>query len=241
MKTRRAFFFHTRISGGSMPMNADGQRNVSVRREDGQAQFVEQMELIVSSGLYENCHALVIGVNAAVGSEDVQFVSDNAPAGATLIFHGADAESLLPTMRLLQDWLPGHEDWAIGFGHAKSVTHRQDPMRQAWRRCLEHHIIQNWQRCVTDLEAGYDTVGCHWLCNTKPNPGKWAMGCYWGGVFWWAKAEFLLTLPKLPERVTDRHSWYYPELVIGQGRTPRVRDYHSGWPNLAGCQQSSIT
>jgi hypothetical protein len=235
---KKAFFFHTRISGGSMPMNADGQRNVSVRREDGQAQFVEQMALIVSSGLYENCHALIIGVNAAVGSEDAQFVSDNAPAGATLVFHGEEAESLLPTMRLLQDWIKGHEDWAVGFAHAKSVTHRHDPMRQAWRRCLEHHVIEHWQKCVNHIERGFDAVGCHWI----QGEGFGVPKVFFGGVFWWSTAKFLLTLPKLKEKVEDRADWYRPEFLIGEGpRLPIVKDFHPAWPSLTGCQQSSIT
>jgi len=231
-----AVFFHARISGGLMPMNADGQQNVSVNPEVGRHQFIEQMKLMVDSGLYDAASEIYVGLNG--GDDDVVFCRDHLPVGCILIPHGEGAKSLLPTMRYLQEWFPGHEDWAVYFWHMKGVTHPGDPMRQAWRACMEKHIIKDWHNCVGLLSKGdVDSVGCHWLHGTdEGRPVD-----FWGGVFWWTTAKFLLTLPPLIPECKTRAQWYASEHWIGEGpRLPKVMDMHHAWPSLASCSKSAL-
>jgi hypothetical protein len=232
--SKLAVFFHARISGGSMPINADGQRNVSVHPDVGRNQYVEQMKLMVDSGLYDAANEIHIGLNGE--GDDEQFVQEHMPVGCILHVHGAQAVSLLPTMRLLQDWLPGHEDYLVGFAHMKGVTHPHDPFKLAWRACLERHVIKGWKDCVWLLENGHEAVGCHWVKGTdEGRPVE-----FFGGVFWWSTARFLLTLPPLIEKCETRAQWYVPEFFIGSGpRTPTIFDFHPGWPNQIGCERSA--
>jgi hypothetical protein len=132
-------------------------------------------------------------------------------------------------MRELQKWLPGHEEWLVCFFHSKGATHPRDPMNGAWRDCMMRHCVLNWRECVGDLVSGYDAVGCHWLPNSPndPNADRWGGNSFFGGVFWWSTAKYLLTLPPLPDKATDRHSWFLPELWLGNGN-PKIKDYHPG-------------
>jgi hypothetical protein len=233
---KMAVFMHTRLSGGS---NID--TGASVDPVWGRQLFVEQICALVTSGLAEAADEIYIGLNG--NDRDMAFVSNEAPLKAKILQHGENAKSLLPTMQFLQSWLPGHEDWAVCFFHAKGACHPGDPLTAAWRRCMTHHLIDIWRKCVADLELGFDTVGCHWLSPKQyPRcfvPFHETSTPYWGGAFWWATGRFLLQLPKLPEKIERRHHWFLPELLIGSGPTPRIVDYHRAFPNLAVCQQSS--
>lgn len=226
-----AVFFHTRLSGGC---NVDTR--ASIDPAFGRELYLEQIVSLIKSGLWDAAEKIIIGIN---GDTSGVFFHGKPE----LLRHGNDAESLLPTMRALQQWLPGHEDYAVCFFHAKGVTHPHDPMNDAWRACMTKHVITDWRKCVADLEAGYDTVGCHWLHNipNDPNASRWGSNSFFGGVFWWATAKYLITLPPFPtDKPRDRHEWYYPELWLGCGK-PRIKDYHPGCPNLAGCQQSALS
>ena len=231
-----AIFYHCRISGG-----ANVNTGAAVDPIWGRQLFMEQMASLVKSGLADAADEIYIGLNG--NGRDLAFVSEKAPAKAKILQHGENAKSLLPTMRFLQDWLPGHEDWAVCFLHSKGACHPNDPLTTAWRRCMAHHVIENWRRCVMDLAIRFDTVGCHWL-SPKEYPRCFApfhetATSYWGGVFWWATARFLLQLPKLPETIDRRHTWFAPELWIGSGPSPKIVDYHHAFPNLVGCKRSA--
>ena len=219
-----------------MPINADGQRNVSVHPDVGRNQYVEQMKLMVDSGLYDAANEIHIGLNGE--GDDEQFVREHLPVGCILHVHGNQSVSLLPTMRLLQYWLPGHEEWLVFFWHMKGVTHPGELMRKAWRACLERHVIKDWKKCAGTLQQNewIESAGCHWLLGT--DEGRPVH--FWGGVFWCTKAKFLLTLPPLIDQCVTRAQWYACEHWIGEGpRLPRVIDFHPGWPNQIGCERSA--
>lgn len=230
-----AVFYHGRLSGGGMHQD-NGPRKPGIDPEVGRLQFAQQIQLLVESGLYSAADEVYVGING--GAHDHAY-AHSLPYGIRLIHHGADAESLLPTMRFLQDWLPEHPDWLVCFWHMKGVTHPHDPTTQAWRRCLEHHTIRNWNRCVSDLETGKcDAAGAHWMRGVSEGAPVW----FFGGVFFWATAKFLLTLPKLPEHnPRTRHEWFSPEHWIGSahmtgtGLLPRVIDYTHHQISVEGC------
>lgn len=228
-----AVFFHTRLSGGR---NVD--TGASIDRSFGTRLFVSQMNALRLSGLLEAADIFVVGVN---GPEiDSEFVSSFVPEKGGVVWHGEKAESLIPTMRCIQEWLPGHEDYAVAFIHSKGATKPNDPFSNAWRDCMMKHVIWDWRKCVADLET-HDAVGCHWLNNSPndPNAARWGSNSYFGGAFWWARADYLITLPPLPDKIVDRHSWYLPELWLGNGK-PRIKDYHHCFPNIQGCTLSAM-
>lgn len=191
----------------------------------------EQMSEIERSGLMDACEEIFCGVNGGVESR--HFAEAILPKSATKIYHGTNNHGECATIRALEQWLPGHEDWYVLYLHCKGATHPMgNPRTTNWRDCMMRHLVTNWWRCVSDLEYGYESVGCHW--KTKQADGSQNL---WAGNFWWAKASFLLTLPSIMDRerikmsgLGSLESRYEAEVWIGNGpRLPRIKDYHPGW------------
>jgi hypothetical protein len=244
--TKLAVFFHTRLSGGGMHTDTPGVRLPGVDPQWGRGLFAYQMMSLQASGLLSVANAVFIGVNGP--NSDVEFIESVLPRftkknreRVQIVPHGPDAESLLPTMRLVQKFARENPDWFICFHHAKGATHPRDPLSNAWRECMEHHVIWNWLRCVADLELGLDTVGCHWIKDGKRDDPHLRQPKFWGGVYWWARAAFLNQCGPLPETVTKREDWFEPEWWIGSGPQPALGDYHPAWPSQAGCERSLRT
>lgn len=71
------------------------------------------------------------------------------------------------------------------------------------------------------------------MTGTDTPPGQ----SIWAGNFWWAKSDFLRTLPSIMNRERIKisglgaaESRFESEVWIGNGpRLPRVRDYHPRW------------
>jgi hypothetical protein len=118
------------------------------------------------------------------------------------------------------------------YHHIKGVQYPNSPVHDRWRKCMEQACVWNWRECVRLLESGLDTVGAHWLTRTKYpmlGPGQ----RYWGGNFWWATSDYLLTLPPLPEDTWSNR--YLAEDWIGKSPiNPRIHDFAPHWPTA--CQ-----
>ena len=79
---------------------------------------------------------------------------------------------------------------------------------------MTYFMVHRWRECVEHL-AEYDTVGCHLIHE----------GRFWGGNYWWARSEWLKTLPPVP--VDSR---YHAEAWIGYADGRRF-DMNPGWPD----------
>lgn len=197
--------------------------------------FAEQMRAMKDSGLLSNCQRVFIGVNG--DNADVAAIELRSPPDCKIVPHGTAARSELPTMHYMQEWLADHPDWYVCYWHAKGVSHYPpDDLHRNWRKCMERVVIVNWRACVKDLESGFESVGAHWL-TPQQYPGI-VKAPFWGGNFWWAKASFLLTLPKLRKNSEAREQDFDAESWIGWGpRAPRARDYAPHWPHVELCRQ----
>lgn len=183
----------------------------------------EQMCLLAESDLLTEAAEFHVGVNG--GAESEPTIRLIMPRKARVTYHSLTPRNELFTIINLQQWLPGHEDWYVCYFHVKGITHQSDAGQQGWRRRMQDRLITNWRQCVADLDAGYESVGCHWL---TPEQFPAAVGSpFWGGNFWWAKASFLSCLPPLDANSPD---YWLPEKFIGTGRRPKVKDYIPGWP-----------
>lgn len=218
-----AIWYHTRLFDGEPPINPD----VSVPL------MMEQMETITKCGLLDSAADLVVCVNG--GNDNKAGARSLAPSKARFIDNGSGAKSLLPTVGRLREWCQRHPDWLICFFHIKGVTHPEDATYLTWRRCMEKHVLLRWRQCVRDMETGLDTVGAHWL--TKEKYGPCVTFPFWGGMFFWARSNFLAELPPLPETPQCRNDWFLSENWIGMGRTPKLKDYADHWPGLNSCRR----
>lgn len=218
MTPRIAIFYHCAFTiGGKRLPAAEGIVN-------------GQMKALQDSGLLDAASNFFIGVNGEYGTVPVTL-----PEKANVIYNGSKCRTELRTLRILEKWLPGHEDWLVFWFHSKGVTHKiGDTHSDAWQNCMMHHLIKNWKNCVVDLEMGYsDSVGCHWMTGDETPPGQ----SIWAGNFWWATGKFLRTLPSVMERarikefgLDDVDSRYESEVWIGNGpRLPVVYDWCPNW------------
>lgn len=115
------------------------------------------------------------------------------------------------------------------YAHTKGASALQDvgyrQFANAWRRSMTYHTVIDWRTCVADLDE-VDAVGSHWL-TPEQNYGNLVDCNMFAGTFWWANADYLMTL----------HDFTYPhrfeaEHWIGSGN-PRVRDKRPGWPSYS--------
>lgn len=213
-----AAFFHCIVSGGSIPIDTNFACSI----------VKEQLDAHQQSGLLEASDEFVIGING--GEEDGQIVKLFVPwSGIQFVCHGEGATTEIPTLELMRQWLPGHEDWIVFYSHAKGVTHAGEALYSHWRKCMTRHVIWGWKDCVRHLQNGIDACGCHWLTPNK-FPGI-VKSPFFGGTFWAAKASYLATLPVLPTALWVNR--FEAESWIGRGKnTPRVWDFHPQWPGM---------
>lgn len=184
-----AVWYHCKISGSGIP---DRKFAASI--------VEEQMSALEKSGLSEACSEIHIGINGP--PEDAITVAKCAPEKAYIYPHGKGSITELTTFSALRKWLPLHSDYFVMYHHSKGVTQREWGVpniagKAHHRRTMEKCVVWNWKQCVSDLDFGYDAVGINWVDPiTRPViPGR-----YFVGNFWWAKAEYLLELPPLPDR-----------------------------------------
>lgn len=187
------------------------------------------MGLLRDTGLESVADEIIIGING--GNESADIAKLLLPRKAKLVFHGLDCRNENLTILEIEKWLPDHPGYAVLYFHAKGATHKdQDPLRTAWRECMTRHCLSFWPRCLSDLGRGFDSVGCHWMTGKQTPPGQ----SIWAGNYWWAKSDFLRTLPSIMLRdrikvsgIRALESRYEAEVWIGNGpRLPMINDYH---------------
>lgn len=191
-----------------------------------------QMRNFVNSGLFANCNLFSVGING--GEESRALAADLIPGDAMVTFHGLHYQNELGTLLLVEQFARENPDWYILYFHSKGATRPTgDEIRANWRECMMRNLVKNWSSCVGALDRGYDMAGCHWMTGDKTPPGQ----SIFAGNFWWAKSNFLATLPELKSAdrikvsgVASKESRYEGEVWIGRGpRLPKVIDFHPEW------------
>lgn len=194
-----------------------------------------QMQMVMRSGLGDAASHFLVGVNG--GLESLVYTKLFLPPKAKCVFHGLQSHAENLTIVELEKWLPAHPDWYVLYFHAKGCTHPPGSdyglrVSDPWRNTMMGHLIGNWRRCVADLDAGAEAAGCNWLTGMAQDHSQ----NLFGGNFWWAKSDFLRTLPSIYLRdrikisgIAAAESRYEAEVWIGNGpRLPKVVVYTPG-------------
>lgn len=187
----------------------------------------EQMECLRKSGLIQRANCMVVGING--GNESHPYANLLLPPSASRIMHGLQSRNENSTLVAVEKFCAENRGWNVLYFHSKGATHSPGSEafehRKRWRLCGMKHLITNWKRCVGDLNA-FESVGCHWYTDQYKRS-------YWAGNFWWARSEFLCTVPAIQEQWRIKHSGidalesrYEAEVWIGGGRHPTHKDYH---------------
>jgi hypothetical protein len=118
------------------------------------------------------------------------------------------------TMNKLHDFVQ-FNDGLILYAHTKGAFN-YTPINISWRKSMCYYNVVKWEDATKNFDdAEVDTVGCHWCHNA-----------FWGGTYWWARAEYLRKL-SLP--LTDNR--WRAEEWIGSG-SPKIVDMNPGWPDF---------
>lgn len=192
-----------------------------------------QFEDVEDTGLAAAASEIHVGINGGAESSGPAHLV--FPWVTELVFHGLDSKNECSTIRMIEEWSANHPGWYVLYFHCKGATKAAgDPMTTRWRGCMQRHTVSNWRRCVGDLDAGYEAVGCHWMEPPATPEGQYIFA----GTFFWAKSDFLRTLPSILARdriklsgLKSPESRYEAEVWLGNGpRRPRIKDYHGpGW------------
>jgi len=214
-----AIFQHYRLSGGDPPINFDWAIQI----------LIEQFLALQNSGLSAAASEIYVGVNG--GETDAMAAMSIAPAKAIIMQHPDDTRGELPTLNAVWQWARSHPGWLCYYQHTKAATHTGDQLYTNWRHCMERVCVNGWRDCVKALEHGFDMAGAHWLSSDRyANIGP----PFFGGNFWWATSEFLMTLPEIPKTARTRGEFYQAEVWVSQGpRLPRIREWAQHWPGAA--------
>lgn len=162
----------------------------------------EQLRAILDSGLYDAVDGLYVGV---LGPSVLVL-----PEKCEIVYTSPDvAEAELPTLDHLHQRAM-EEDFTVLYLHTKGVSsglQGKNPLaQQAWRKYMEYFVVGQWQRCLSELQA-HDAVGVQWSPRTPTHNG------HYSGNFWWARSDYLRTLPQV----------YDVELLPPHNAHPRMR------------------
>jgi len=227
-------FYHCRLSQPPAEMTGPPDKDFAM------GLFKSQMAHVRDCGLWDEANYRFLGFN------DDQLEIGYGCRGADINCHGSAGRSEANTLQWLQQMLPSFaDDTRICYFHAKGVKHPGDPLTHAWRMCMENVVLGHWRECLSDLQAGYDMAGAHWLTReqypvTDVRVNGYVVHGYgmWGGNFWWANAGYLKTLaPIIPS--TNAEEDYVAERWTGTGRLPKVHDYRPHWPSQKDCGENA--
>lgn len=186
--------------------------------------FVEQMERIKESGLYDAADYIHIGIN---GSEPTEIISRYEKVKIKFNTYLRTARQ---TMTDLHKFSCDNKDYAILYMCNLGVTHYQQPTqiyKDAWRNYLSYFVIDNWKKCVQKLEQ-YDCVGTQWAEYAFLGENyDVSYSPHFEGEYWWATSEYVITLDVNFMNVEDdNQSYYNGEFWIGT-KEPNVFNFYT--------------
>jgi len=187
--------------------------------------FLEQMQNIFISGLYEACEFVHIGINA--GPDFVfPYVFDKFR-----ITYNKNHDGETDTLLSLHDFCSSNTDYKIFYSHIKGVTRVINgncyPEIKAWVMSMEYFNVFRWKSNVKLLDE-YDCVGSEWYSNKN----------YYAGNFWWANSLYISKLDKEYLDVSNRSK---DEYWVGTGN-PKYYNHFSfhNTPQVSGSDSTKL-
>jgi hypothetical protein len=146
----------------------------------------EQLRIILTSGLYDACEEINIGV---IGfPEDIallkRLITDHYPKLKIRVTSENPMEYEFMTLRLIEN----DNSLYVGFYfHTKSVTRPFEPIINHWRGWLNESILNRWREHCDHVSTYYDVSSV----NEMKSPD------HFSGNFWWFNREYIYRLPKI--------------------------------------------
>lgn len=161
---------------------------------DGEYEGIVQdhVEAIISSELADSLDLFAVGL---VGEKH-----NRIEAVELLTYYGlkprvvAEAETGWEQVTLyrLHDYAK-HNEAKVLYAHTKGAW-SQSQLASEWRRAMTNDCVKRWQESVTHLDE-WPVSGSYWV--TSKEPEHIDHKAFFGGNFWWARTDYLRTLPPL--------------------------------------------
>jgi hypothetical protein len=161
----------------------------------GKEIFLDQMDLIKSSGLYSKTKCIHIGV--AGKALDFCFIDPKI----TIASHDpvlTNGECLL--LKTMHEYCQTCEPAKIWYIHTKGARFSNPNEKiyhneNAWREYMQYFIIENHENCIKTLDE-FDVCGVEWCCVYRN----------FGGNFWWANSDYIKKIKNpMTAKKNDRH------------------------------------
>lgn len=179
--------------------------------------FNELITEIKTSGLYDDCHAIYISL-ISDNIEDMDYISSIGGEKINIINHTSDAKVYeFPALEALIKLANNTDNFYALYIHSKGsgncrenvsnywplITSYKDLRYSSdtWRAFMSYYCISHWKMAIKKLHCGYDTYGVHFVPMGKHR--------FYGGNFWWAKSEYIKTLPPIQD--TEKKDRYRAE------------------------------
>lgn len=176
--------------------------------------YIPQMELLKSSGLYDQLEFIDIHVSG--GKQPLPFIPDKI---REISYHSTKAEEENETFKRVWDFAKANPGYKILFFHSDGATHKGEMKirKRAWRNFMEFCTIEMWDKCISLLDF-YDCVGADYIHQAVYSGGEHVVrGPHYPGMFWWANSNYIRKLD--PTYFDQKVPWkrYLGELWIGSG------------------------
>jgi hypothetical protein len=165
---------------------------------DWQSIFLDQLNELVNSGLYDAADYIFVGVN---GDEELPTELPKLKIYRNM----GDRSTEYCTLKALYDYSCLQDSYVL-FLHSKGVTWtREDRFSEDpgnlnlasntyyWRKYLEYFSINKWKECI-DLLKDYDCVGTELRNRANFSSGIHLDILFYSGGIWWANSNYIKTL-----------------------------------------------
>jgi len=159
-----------------------------------EAIFREQLQILVKSGLYKECHEINIGcIGASRYRLGLQHLIAKYPKIKIKAFSRNAKEYEFTTLRLIE----ADNTKYIGFYfHLKGVSRPKDGMQKKERRYLNETMLNQWRTPYRLLMDGYDIVSPNYMTIPRRFTGN----------FFWFHRSLINKLPRLKNMdLSDRY------------------------------------
>lgn len=177
-----------------------------------------QLSRIETSGLYDACHSISIGV---LGTGDMTPFIQRYPK-LNILFQNPNVSLYeRPTLLALHNLAVSLPNALFMYIHTKGITHKGNSYVADWTKYMEYFVIDRWQDCVEALKEN-DACGVNWQLWPKP---------HFSGNFWWTTSKYASTLPDsinvqiLASPLHNRSEYLAPEMWLGQN-SPKIMCFH---------------
>lgn len=157
----------------------------------------EIFERVVSSGLYDKCDSISIGV---LGDSDKLSELNNAISKFPKIKIVRHSENKglfeLFTIEELRNDCHNLDKFYAMYLHSKGVTSQNEAdakYRDDWRREMLSSVVDKYADCIEALNDGYDICGCR-LVTARLSVSELTHA---SGNFWFANSQYIKTLPEI--------------------------------------------